>query len=103
MRIDLSGKTAVVTGSTAGIGLAIAKGLAAAGASTVINGRTQAAVDKAVAALKSAVPGVSIRGLAADLGAAEGCAALVEAVPAADILINNLGIFRPPRLLRDPG
>jgi NAD(P)-dependent dehydrogenase (short-subunit alcohol dehydrogenase family) len=95
MRIDLSGKTAVVTGSTAGIGFAIAKGLAAAGASTVINGRTQAVVDKATAALKSAVPGVSVRGVAADLGTAEGCAALVDAEPAADILVNNLGIFAP--------
>jgi NAD(P)-dependent dehydrogenase (short-subunit alcohol dehydrogenase family) len=102
MKIDLSGKTAVVTGSTAGIGLAIARGLAAAGASTVINGRAQAAVDEAVAALKSAVPGVSIRGVAADLGAAEGCAALVEPVPAADILINNLGIFGPQDFFEIP-
>jgi NAD(P)-dependent dehydrogenase (short-subunit alcohol dehydrogenase family) len=94
MKIDLSGKTAVVTGSTAGIGFAIAKGLALAGASVVVNGRTQAAVDKAVAAVRAA--GSSrVRGVAADLGTAQGCDALVRAVPAADVLINNLGIFGP--------
>ena len=102
MRIDLSGKTAVVTGSTAGIGLAIAKGLAAAGADVVINGRTQASVDKAAAALKIAAPGVSIRGVAADLGSAAGCAALVEAEPSADILVNNVGIFGPQDFFEIP-
>jgi NAD(P)-dependent dehydrogenase (short-subunit alcohol dehydrogenase family) len=95
MRIDLSGKTAVVTGSTAGIGFAIAKGLAAAGADVVVNGRTQASVDKAVAALKITAPGISIRGVAADLGSAAGCATLIEAEPSADILVNNVGIFGP--------
>jgi NAD(P)-dependent dehydrogenase (short-subunit alcohol dehydrogenase family) len=102
MRIDLTGRIAVVTGSTAGIGLAIAKGLAAAGASTVVNGRTRAAVDKACTALESAAPGVSIRGVAADLGTADGCAALVEAEPSADILINNVGIFGPQDFFEIP-
>jgi NAD(P)-dependent dehydrogenase (short-subunit alcohol dehydrogenase family) len=95
LKIDLAGKTAVVTGSTAGIGFAIAKGLAEAGASTVVNGRTQASLDEAIAALKDAVPGAIVRGVAADLGTAEGCEALVKAAPAVDILINNVGIFGP--------
>jgi NAD(P)-dependent dehydrogenase (short-subunit alcohol dehydrogenase family) len=93
MRIDLSGKTAVVTGSTAGIGFAIAKGLAESGAAVVVNGRSQAAVDKAVAAVGRDVPGATLRGVAADLGSAAGCATLHAAEPAADILVNNVGIF----------
>jgi len=77
MKIDLSNKTAVVTGSTAGIGFAVAEGLATAGASTVINGRrTQASVDQARAALKDAVPGAIVRGVVADLGSAQGCETL---------------------------
>jgi NAD(P)-dependent dehydrogenase (short-subunit alcohol dehydrogenase family) len=95
MRIELSDKTAIVTGSTAGIGFAIAKGLAEAGARVVANGRSQAGVDTTVAALKQAVSGAAVRGVAADLGTAEGCAALVAAEPATDILVNNLGIFGP--------
>jgi NAD(P)-dependent dehydrogenase (short-subunit alcohol dehydrogenase family) len=95
MKIDLSNKTAIVTGSTLGIGFGIAKGLAEAGATIVINGRTQAAVDTALAALRNAVPGSVVRGVAADLGTAEGCAALVAAEPATDILVNNVGIYRP--------
>lgn len=95
MKIDLSGKTAVVSGSTAGIGFAIAKGLAEAGAAVVLNGRTQAAVDVALARLGEAVPGATARGVAADLGTAAGCAALVAAEPQADILVNNVGIFGP--------
>ena len=95
MKIDLSNKTAVVTGSTAGIGFAVAEGLATAGASTVINGRTQASVDQARAALKDAVPGAIVRGVVADLGSAQGCETLVATEPAADILINNVGIYGP--------
>ncbi len=95
MHIDLSGKTALVTGSTAGIGHAIAKGLAAAGANVVVNGRTQAKVDEAVAAVKQAAKGGSITGVAADVSTAEGCAKLVKAQPDVDILINNTGIFEP--------
>jgi NAD(P)-dependent dehydrogenase (short-subunit alcohol dehydrogenase family) len=95
MKIDLSGKTALVTGSTSGIGHAIAKGLAAAGASVVVNGRTQAKVDAAVAALAKALPDCKVRGIAADVSTAAGCNALVAALPDVDILINNAGIFEP--------
>jgi NAD(P)-dependent dehydrogenase (short-subunit alcohol dehydrogenase family) len=95
MKIDLSGKTALVTGSTSGIGHAIAKGLASAGASAVINGRTQAKVDAAVAAIDKAVPGSKVRGIAADVSTAAGCSSLVAALPDVDILINNAGIFEP--------
>jgi NAD(P)-dependent dehydrogenase (short-subunit alcohol dehydrogenase family) len=102
MNIDLSGKTAIVTGSTAGIGFAIAKGLAAAGAMVVLNGRKQPAVDKAIGTLTRAVPGAALHGVAADLGTAEGCAALVKAVPAADILVNNVGIFGPQDFFDTP-
>jgi NAD(P)-dependent dehydrogenase (short-subunit alcohol dehydrogenase family) len=95
MRIDLSGKTALVSGSTAGIGLAIAEGLAGCGASVIVNGRTQAAVDAACAQVRARHPGARVRGVAADLGTAQGCAALVAAEPAVDILVNNLGIYGP--------
>jgi NAD(P)-dependent dehydrogenase (short-subunit alcohol dehydrogenase family) len=95
MKIDLSGKTALVTGSTAGIGHAIAKGLATAGADVVVNGRTQAKVDAAVAAIAKAVPISKVRGLAADVSTADGCKTLVAALPDVDILVNNAGIFEP--------
>jgi NAD(P)-dependent dehydrogenase (short-subunit alcohol dehydrogenase family) len=95
MQIDLSGKTALVTGSTSGIGHAIAKGLAAAGASVVVNGRAQAKVDAAAAALAKAVPDSKVRGIAADVSTAAGCSALVAALPDVDVLINNAGIFEP--------
>lgn len=95
MNIDLSKRSAIVTGSTAGIGLAIAQGLAAAGASVVITGRTQARVDSAIAEIKKAVPAAKLSGVAADLGTADGAAALIKAVPSTDILVNNLGIFEP--------
>ncbi|MBB3973122.1 SDR family NAD(P)-dependent oxidoreductase [Hansschlegelia beijingensis] len=102
MKIDLSGKTAIVTGSTVGIGHAIALGLARAGATVVINGRKQPAVDKAIADIAAAVPGASLKGVAADLGTAEGAAALVAAVPAPDILVNNVGIFNPQDFFEVP-
>jgi NAD(P)-dependent dehydrogenase (short-subunit alcohol dehydrogenase family) len=95
MNIDLSGKTALVTGSTAGIGYAIAKGLAASGASVVLNGRKQATVDTAVAKLSGEVEGAKARGIAGDVSTAAGCKALVAALPDVDILINNAGIFEP--------
>lgn len=95
MKIDLSGTTAIVTGSTGGIGLAIARGLAGAGASVVVNGRTQAKADATAAAIVKAIPGARVRGVGADVSTAAGCVSLVKAVPDADILINNAGIFEP--------
>jgi NAD(P)-dependent dehydrogenase (short-subunit alcohol dehydrogenase family) len=95
MRIDLSNKRAVVSGSTKGIGFAIAKGLAEAGARVVVNGRGEAAVKAAKDRLIAEVPGAQVDTVAADLSSAEGVAALVREVPQADILINNVGIFEP--------
>jgi NAD(P)-dependent dehydrogenase (short-subunit alcohol dehydrogenase family) len=95
MNIDLSGRTAIVTGSTGGIGLAIARGLADCGATVVVNGRTQDAVDRAVAAVRAATPAVEARGVATDLATAAGCGALVKAEPTCDILVNNLGVYGP--------
>lgn len=95
MKIDLSTRSAIVTGSTAGIGLAIATGLAGAGAQVVVTGRTRARVDEAIAAIRKDVPDARVTGVAADLGTAEGAAALIKQVPDTDILVNNLGIFEP--------
>jgi NAD(P)-dependent dehydrogenase (short-subunit alcohol dehydrogenase family) len=95
MKIDLTGKTALVTGSSEGIGFAIARSLARAGADTVVNGRSDEKTANAVARLKGEGTPVSIRAAAADLSTAEGCASLVAQVPNVDILINNAGIFQP--------
>ncbi|MBG9390604.1 SDR family NAD(P)-dependent oxidoreductase [Caenimonas aquaedulcis] len=91
MKIELNGKLAVVTGSTAGIGLAIARGLAAAGARVVITGRTEARVQAAIENIRAGQPDAQLDGVAADLGTPEGAAALTAGVEHADILVNNLG------------
>ncbi|WP_028217577.1 SDR family NAD(P)-dependent oxidoreductase [Paraburkholderia oxyphila] len=93
MKIDLSGKLALVTGSAAGIGLATAKGLAGTGATVIVNGRHEGSVRDAEAAVRQAVPGAQVQGFVGDLANATGCDALVKAHPQVDILVNNLGIF----------
>jgi NAD(P)-dependent dehydrogenase (short-subunit alcohol dehydrogenase family) len=102
MDLGLTGKKAVVTGSTAGIGLAIAKALAAEGADVVVNGRTQARVDAAIKEITSAHPKARVTGVAADLATEDGAKALLAAVSAADVLVNNLGIFEPKPFLEIP-
>lgn len=93
MRIDLSERTALVTGSTGGIGHAIARGLASAGAHVVVNGRRQDGVDDAVDRLRAEIPGALVQGVAADVTTPDGAAALVGAVAQVDVLVNNLGVF----------
>ena len=100
MKIDLAGRTAIVTGSTGGIGLAIATGLSGCGARVVVNGRRQPAVDRAVSIVSGA--GGEAVGFVGDLGTADGCADLVAAHPSCDILINNLGIFEPKDFFDTP-
>lgn len=95
MIIDLSGKTAIVTGSTGGIGLAIAHGLSSAGATVVIVGRQQDRVDQALAELRDTKAGAGARGVVADPGTASGCQTLIAAEPHCDILVNSLGIYGP--------
>jgi NAD(P)-dependent dehydrogenase (short-subunit alcohol dehydrogenase family) len=102
MNLGLQGKLAVVTGSTAGIGLAIATTLADEGARVVINGRTQARVDSALEKLRMRNRGAEFTGVAADLGTPSGIAEFIEAVPLADILVNNLGIFEVKPFLEIP-
>jgi len=95
MKIDLSGKVALVTASTGGIGFAIATGLAQSGAEVILNGRSDESVNKAKAALTQQVSGARVRTAVADLGSAEGVASLLEAASGVDILVNNAGIYGP--------
>jgi len=95
MDYGLREKRALVTGSTAGIGYAAARALAAEGAHVTVNGRTQERVDSAVNALRRELSGARIAGIAADLSSAQGCNLLLSQLPDVDVLINNLGIFEP--------
>ncbi|GII42268.1 SDR family NAD(P)-dependent oxidoreductase [Planotetraspora phitsanulokensis] len=99
MHIDLAGRTAFVSGSTHGIGRVIAARLAAAGADTVINGRAADRVEAVVEELRAADPRARIDGIAADVSTPEGAATVFGALPAVDVLINNLGIYAPQPVL----
>jgi len=102
MNLGLQGKLAVVSGSTAGIGFAIAAMLAQEGARVVINGRSEARVTTAVEKIRQRMKGAELIGVAADLGTAAGVSAFVKQVPEADILVNNLGIFEVKPFLEIP-
>ena len=95
MDLKLTEKVALVSESTAGIGLAIAGSLAAEGAHVYVNGRTQERVESAMAAIRSQTPGAKVDGIVADFSGAAGAEAVIAKLPAVDVLVNNVGIFEP--------
>ncbi len=95
MNLKLSDKTALISGSTKGIGLAIASQLAAEGARVIVNGRSDKAVAAALEQIRKTSPEAKVEGFAGDLSAAEPVGTLLQRFPAVDILVNNLGIFEP--------
>jgi NAD(P)-dependent dehydrogenase (short-subunit alcohol dehydrogenase family) len=92
MDLQLTGKTALVTGSTAGIGLEIARKLATEGADVIVTGRNQAKLDEAVASIRAS-GGAKVSGILADAATAQGAETLLKTAPQVDILVNNLGIY----------
>lgn len=95
MDLQLQNKTAFISGSTAGIGFAIAKSLLQEGAKVIINGRTQQGVDKAINELKALIVNAEVTGICADFSKEEEVRQLIEQLPNIDILVNNAGIFEP--------
>src|SRR6266567_4137536 len=95
MNLQLDGKKTLVTGSTAGIGFAIARALAREGASVVITGRTQQRVDNAIEDIRKEIRNAKITGIAVDLATPDGISKCIQAAPAVDILVNNLGVYEP--------
>ncbi|MFT3935576.1 MAG: SDR family oxidoreductase [Chitinophagaceae bacterium] len=102
MDLQLTGKTVFISGSTAGIGFAIAKRFLDEGATVVINGRTASGVDEAVNALKALVKGAKVSGIAADFSKVDDVNNLLKQLPSVDILINNAGIFEPKEFTAIP-
>jgi NAD(P)-dependent dehydrogenase (short-subunit alcohol dehydrogenase family) len=94
MDLQLNDKTALVTGSTAGIGLAIAEGLAREGATVYVNGRTRQRVDEAIKHIEKTVIGAKVKGFDADLSTTQGAEKLFRDLPAVDVLVNNVGTYQ---------
>src|SRR5205823_6058176 len=95
MNLQLDRKKALVTGSTAGIGFAIARTLAGEGASVVITGRTQQRVDDATEDIRKEIRDAKIAGIAVDLATPDGISKCIHAAPAVDVLVNNVGVYQP--------
>ena len=93
MKIDLTGKVALVTASTGGIGFAIARGLAESGAAIILNGRSTESVNRGIQHLQQVIPGVDVRAAIADLSTQEGVESLLKVASGVDILVNNAGIW----------
>jgi len=102
MDLKLRNKIALVTGSTAGIGFAIAQSLANEGAHVYVNGRTQERVDAAVASIRTGHSDAQVEGIVADFGSASGAEAVIARLPAVDVLVNNVGIFEPKPFVEIP-
>jgi len=102
MDLKLTDKLALVSGSTAGIGLAIASALAAEGARVIVNGRTQARVDEAIAKIRAAHPSAKLEAFAGDLATEEAAAEVAKRFPEVEVLVNNLGIFEPKEFVDIP-
>ena len=102
MDLQLTGRVALISASTGGIGLEIARSLAAEGARVVINGRTEESVAAAIEDIRKSHPTSDLLAAVADCGTEAGCAALLEAVPDVDILVNNLGIYESASILDLP-
>jgi NAD(P)-dependent dehydrogenase (short-subunit alcohol dehydrogenase family) len=102
MDLKLAGKIALVTGSTAGIGFAIAKSLATEGAHVYVNGRTQERVDAAIAEIRSHATAAEVDGVVADFSRSSGAEAVIAKLPVVDVLVNNVGIFEPKAFAEIP-
>ncbi len=102
MNLQLQNKIALITGSTAGIGLATAKQLAAEGATVYINGRTQQRIDEAIEQIKATLPNAKLAGIVADFANGENVNNLIKQLPEVDILINNISIFEPKPFTQIP-
>ena len=102
MYLKLTDKVVLVTGSTAGIGFAIARSLASEGAHVYLNGRTQERVDRAMAAIRSQAAAGKVDGIASDFSSAAGAETVIAKLPNVDVLVNNVGIFEPKPFAKIP-